>query len=82
MVADISEVTITLAIDLSDKKTIVSCIEEIGTITRSTGCSTCKGDLADVLGAAALVYCQKCHRHSLKKNINQDISTTLAIKHG
>ncbi|CAF1381224.1 unnamed protein product [Rotaria sordida] len=80
--ADVSEVTTTLAIDLSDKKTIISSIEEVGTITRSNGCSTCKGDLTDVNGAAALVYCQKCQRHSLKKNIAHNISTTIAIKDG
>ncbi|CAF4482160.1 unnamed protein product [Rotaria sp. Silwood2] len=80
--ANISEVTTTLAIDLTDKKNIISTVEEIGTINRSSGCSTCKGVLTDVIGAAALVFCQNCQRHSLKKSINYDISTTLAIKNG
>jgi hypothetical protein len=72
----------TLALDLSDQKIIISSIEEVGTITRSNGCSTCKGDLTDVNGAAALLYCQKCQRHSLKKNMTNDISTTVSIKNG
>lgn len=72
----------TLALDLSDKRKVISSIEEIGPIIRSTGCSTCKGDLIDVTGVAALVYCSKCKRHSLKKNLNQDQSTAFVIKKG
>ncbi|CAF5031558.1 unnamed protein product [Rotaria sp. Silwood1] len=57
--ANISEVTTTLAFDLTDKKNVISTVEEIGTINRSSGCSTCKGVLTDVNGAAALVFCRE-----------------------
>ncbi|CAF1074476.1 unnamed protein product [Adineta steineri] len=78
--ADLTNINHILNLDLSDKKSIITTIEEIGALNRSNTCSTCKDTLTSVDGAAALVYCQKCKRHSLKKNINYDISTSLSIK--
>ena len=82
MIPDVSLVSTTLSLDLTDQKIVVSSIEEFGSITRATGCSTCKGDLIDVTSGGALVYCSKCKRHSLRKSINQDQSTSFVIKKG
>lgn len=82
MIADVSGIGTTLALDLSDKKIVISSIEEVGMIIRSTGCSTCKGDLTDVMGVDTLVYCSKCKRHSLKKNMNANHSTSFVIRKG
>jgi len=79
---DITEVAATLAIDLTDKKKITLPIDEVGNITRDPGCFTCKSELVDVPGAASLVYCAKCQRHSLKRNNTQNISTTVVIRDG
>ena len=53
---------------------------EAGEVQRSSTCSTCNGDLSEVIAAAALLHCEKCHRHTLKINVDQHISTTLALK--
>ncbi|CAF3485756.1 unnamed protein product [Rotaria socialis] len=77
---DISNIGTTLELDLNDNKTITTRIDEITDIHRMTACVTCKGDLVDVMGTTTLVYCGKCHRHSLKKNLSRNISTTIVIQ--
>jgi hypothetical protein len=72
----------TLAIDLEDTKTTRTAILEVGEIARISSCSNCNGNLNDVIGAATLMLCEKCHRHVLKRNIQQHVSTTITLKHG
>ncbi|CAF4559364.1 unnamed protein product, partial [Rotaria socialis] len=43
---------------------------------------TCQGDLNQVQNAAALLYCEKCHRHILKSNLVLHITTTIVLKNG
>jgi hypothetical protein len=69
-------------IDLTDKKTIITSILEAGDVQRLSSCSTCNGDLSEVIGAAALLLCEKCHRHILRINVTQNTSTTLVLKNG
>ncbi|CAF1184050.1 unnamed protein product [Rotaria sordida] len=82
VIPNISDVSTTLAIDLTDHKTITTTIGELGNIQRTNACLTCKGDLVDVIGTSNLAYCSKYHRHSFKKNIRRNISTTFVVPIG
>ncbi|CAF1568734.1 unnamed protein product [Rotaria magnacalcarata] len=77
---NLDQVTQTMTLNLSDRKQITTTINEVGEIKRLYNCSTCHGDLSQVPNAAALLYCERCHRHILKANVNQHISTTLVLK--
>jgi len=55
---------------------------EAGEVQRSSTCSTCNGDLSEVIAAAALLHCEKCHRHILRINVVQHTSTTIVLKNG
>jgi len=55
---------------------------EFGPIERSINCTTCGGNLQEVPGATALMVCNKCNRHMLKKNSTQNIRTSIVLKNG
>ncbi|CAF1321666.1 unnamed protein product [Rotaria sordida] len=82
VIPNISDVSTTLAIDLTDHKTITTTIGETRNIQRTHACLTCKDDLVDVIGTSNLAYCSKYHRHSFKKNIRRNISTTFVVPIG
>jgi hypothetical protein len=69
-------------IDFTDNKKITTTITEVGEIKRIWSCMTCNGNLNEVVGVPALLVCDRCHRHTLKTNINQTISTTVVLKNG
>jgi hypothetical protein len=66
--------------NLTDVNTIIGKIMQVGEIRRISNCITCNNELNEVQGAAALLFCQKCHRHVLKQNVIQNNSTSLVVK--
>ncbi|CAF4491555.1 unnamed protein product [Rotaria socialis] len=79
---NVDDVARTINMNLNDTKTITTTINEVGEIRRLYNCSTCLGDLNQVQNAAALLHCEKCHRHILKSNLVLHISTTIVLKNG
>ncbi|CAF5015389.1 unnamed protein product [Rotaria sp. Silwood1] len=79
---NIDNVTQTMNINLNDRNTITTTINEVGQIRRLYNCSTCQGDLNEVKNAAALLFCEKCHRHILKINVTLHVSTTIVLQKG
>ncbi|CAF3923179.1 unnamed protein product, partial [Rotaria sp. Silwood1] len=77
---NIDNVTQTMNINLNDRNTITTTINEVGQIRRLYNCSTCQGDLNEVKNAAALLFCEKCHRHILKINVTLHVSTTIVLQ--
>ncbi|CAF1401513.1 unnamed protein product [Rotaria sordida] len=77
---NIHDVEQTLSMNLNDRKTIITTIQEVGEIQRIYNCSTCQGNLNEVTSAAALLFCEKCHRHVLKANVTLHIATTIVLK--
>jgi hypothetical protein len=71
-----------MSINLTDNKTITTTVSEVGEIRRLSGCSTCMDELSEVVSAAALLSCIKCHRHVLKKNVVQHVSSSIVLKTG
>ncbi|CAF3150186.1 unnamed protein product [Rotaria sp. Silwood2] len=79
---NIDNVTETMNMNLNDRNTITTTINEVGEIRRLYNCSTCQGDLNEVKNAAALLHCEKCHRHILKVNVTLHVSTTILLQKG
>ena len=61
---------------------MTTSILEVGEINRATRCSHCAADLREVVGALSLLCCEKCHRHVLKRNVVEHVSTMITVRHG
>ena len=69
-------------IDFTEQKTITTSILEVGQLEHSNTCKTCSGNLLELPNATALMVCEKCKRHSLKRNITKKTTTSIVLKQG